>query len=242
MSALMREPQHLPVATEPDLDDGMLAGDAKAVQAAEAALAAWRAPSAAPVAAPAAHTVTVSRTSSREVQAAEADLARADHDVVAAQSELDRLLAAQEQASDPSAYDGQVAAAREELDQATARQGEAQSALTAARSRKVTVQVTPSARPRATPPAAAKPRAPLVLAVTEARQVQAAHLASRRQAVAAWRADQQARTARATALNAHVRECSGRAAVPVSAGLAMATLGSAALGWRRWVSGLPGRG
>jgi hypothetical protein len=181
--------------------------------------------------------VTVSRVSTIEVRTAEREVTVAQQDVSADQAELDRLLAEQEQASDPSAYDGQVAAAREELDQSVARFAEARRALTAARSRTTTVRVTTTGSPQPAPTERAPSgRQALVQALTEARQVQAAHLAGRKQAVAAWRADLQAETARVSAHNARVRSCASRSGVPVSVGFGLLALSAAALVRRRLTS------
>jgi hypothetical protein len=232
-------PQALPADTTPQLDDTEITRDAEAVRAAQAALAAGH-PVAHPAPSPAAtgsRTIAVSRVSAKEVAAAQAAVDAAQHDVDADQAELNRLLAEQEASSDPASYDGQVAAAREELDRAVAALDEANRDLKAARSRTGTVVVRSSASPRPAPAATASPspaRAELAAQLAEARQVQTADLVARQKAVADWRATYQAKTARVSAHNADVRACAGRAAVPGSVGVALLALGAGALAWRRF--------
>jgi hypothetical protein len=239
LAAVLRHPQPVPSGTEPVLDEGQPADDAAAVRSAEVALARWHptGPAPQPRASASSRAVTVSRVSTAEVRTAEREVAAAQQEVSADQSELDRLLAEQEQASDPSAYDGQVAAAREELDQSVTRLAEARRALTAARSRTTTVRVTSTGSPRPTPTErATSGRQELVQALAEARQVQAAHLAARKQAVARWRADLQAETAHVSAHNARVRACASRSGVSVSVGFGLLALSAGALLTRRLMS------
>lgn len=231
-------PTELPADTPPQLDDAEVARDAAAVRAAQAALAAWHPTPAAPAATPAATTstkrVTVPQVDAREVAAAKAAVDLAHRDVAAAQAELDRLLAEQEASSDPGSYDGQVAAAREELERSVAALDEAQRELRTARSRTASVVVTTSPRPAPAPRASpSAERAALLARLADAQQVQAAHLAARKKAVAAWRTTYQEQVARVGAHNADVRSCAARAAVPGTAGAGLLVLGSGALAWRR---------
>ena len=236
LTAWGRDPVPLPADTPPALDDGQARADAEAVRDAQAALVAWR-----PAAAPAhrspvvaSRTVTVSDVDPDEVAADQSSLERAKADVTRADDELNRLLAEQEQSSDPASYDGQVAAAEEELDRAVATRDEAQGALAAAKARTKTVVVTSSSSPA--PVASAAPstdRAALVRQAAEAKQVQAAHLAARQQSLTAWRADLKERTTQAQVRNAQQRTCAHRAGVPGSFGVVLVALGAGALVWRR---------
>jgi hypothetical protein len=69
----------------------------------------------------------------------------------------------------------------------------------------------------------------LVAAVADARAAQAAHLAARREQLAAARADQHRTRNEVVAHNAVVRSCGHRSAVPVSLGLGLVLLGGAGL-------------
>ena len=180
--------------------------------------------------------VTVSRVDAQEVAAAERAVSSSQDHVDADQAELDRLLAEQEASSDPASYDDQVAAAREELERSVAALDEANSDLRTARSRTASVLVTTTASPRPAPvaktPQQGGDRAALSAQVADARQLQQAHLAARSKTVADWRTAYQAEASKVGAHNAEVRSCARRAAVPGSAGVALLLLGGGALAWR----------
>jgi hypothetical protein len=168
--------------------------------------------------------------SAREVAAAQAAVDSAQGDVAAAKTELDRLLAEQEESSDPAAYDGQVAAAREELDRTVATLDDARRDLTTARSRTERVVVTTTPSPA---PTADAGRVALLARVADARKVQAANLAAREKAVADWRSTYRDESARVGTHNARLQACADRAGLPGSVGLGLLVLGSGALLWRR---------
>jgi hypothetical protein len=183
-------------------------------------------------------TVQVSAVDSREVAADQEAVAAADAEATSAQHQLDQVLAEQEASDDPGQYDGQVVAAREDLDRAVAALDGARQALAQAkaRTRTVTVTATASPRPATAPTAAATSRAELVGRLTEAQQVQAAHLAGRAEALADWRTGHAKQVALVTTHNARVRSCAGRAAVPASGGAGLVVLGGGLLLWRRVTS------
>jgi hypothetical protein len=240
LGAWAASPLPVPADMPPALDDAETRGDAEAVAQAQAALAAWR-PATKPARtqpASTSRTTTVSAADPREVAADQDAVDAAQHDATAAQHELDRLLAEQEASDDPGTYDGQVAAAREELDRAVATLDEARRSLAAAkaRTRTVTVTTTASPRPASTPTSAPAGRAALAGRLTEAEQVQAAHLASRAQVIADWRSGHEQQVVRVSAHNGHVRACAGRAAVPASAGSGLVVLGAGLLLWRRFTT------
>jgi hypothetical protein len=182
--------------------------------------------------------VRVSAVDSREVAADQDAVAAADAEATSAQHQLDQVLAEQEASDDPGQYDGQVAAAQEDLDRAVAALDEARQALAQARARTRTVTVTTTASPRpagtATP--AVTSRAELAGRLTEAQQVQTAHLAGRARALADWRTGHAQQIALVTAHNARVRSCAARAAVPASGGAGLVVLGGGLLLWRRATS------
>lgn len=235
LAAWAASPQPAPTDVPPALDDAETRSDAAAVAAAKAALAAWH-PAASATGTPSGtRTTTVSAVNAREVAADQDAVAAADADATSAQRELDDLLAEQEASADPGQYDGQVAAAREELDRAVAALDDARRALAEAkaRTRTVTVTTTASPRPAATGAPAPSSRAELAARFTEANQVQAAHLAQRARAVADWRAGHEQQVRRVSAHNAAVRSCAGRAAVPASGGAGLVVLGGGLLLRRR---------
>jgi hypothetical protein len=199
------------------------------------------APAVSPVApSKAGRTLTVSAVDPREVAADQDAVAAADADAASAQHALDQVLAEQEAADDPGQYDGQVAAAREDLDRAVAALDEARQALAVAkaRTRTVTVTTTASPRPAATTAPATTPTARTELAaqLAEAQQVQAAHLAVRAKALADWRTGHAQQVTLVAAHNARVRSCAGRSAVPASGGAGLVVLGGGLLLWRRATS------
>jgi hypothetical protein len=95
------------------------------------------------------------------------------------------------------------------------------------------VTTTASPRPASTPTSAPAGRAALAGRLTEAEQVQAAHLASRAQVIADWRSGHAQQVALVAAHNARVRSCAARAAVPASGGAGLVVLGGGLLLWRR---------
>ena len=237
IGAWAASPRPVPSDAAPVLDDAETRGDVAAVAQARAALAAWHPATApAPSRAPSStsRTSTVSAVDTREVAADQDAVAAADADATSAQHQLDQLLAEQEASDDPGQYDGQVAAAREDLDRAVAALDEARHALAEARARTRTVTVTTTASPRAAAPTPAPTgRAELAAQLTEAQQVQAAHLAGRAKALADWRTGHAQQVAQVAAHNARVRSCTARAAVPASGGAGLVVLGGGLLLWRR---------
>lgn len=246
LGAWAASPRPLPSDPSPAVDDAETRSDAQAVAQAQAALTAWH-----PAVSPAPRRVqpststttsTVSAADPREVAADQAAVDSAQREAAAAQHELDRLLAAQESSADPGAYDGQVAAAREELDRAVATLDEDRRALAVAKARTRTVTVTTTASPSprqaasAVPASAPAVRADLTARLTEAKQVQAAHLAGRARVVRDWRTSHEQQVAQVSAYNAKVRSCAARAAVPASGGSGLVVLGVGLLLWRRATS------